>query len=83
MTEVEDANRRFGEQGERVLAFARIDLDPINTPFNKSYKFDARNWTAWENIKDEKDRPSGWFPMTDFTLIGLVSLKDAPRPSVD
>ena len=83
-SDIEVANKEFGERAERVLAFARIDLDPVKSPFNKSYQFDVDNWTEWENYIGDNDekRPSGWFPMKDFTFIGLVSLKDELRPDV-
>lgn len=38
----------------------------------------------WEEFeKKGGDRPEGWFPMNDFSLVGLVSLNDPPRPKVD
>ena len=54
--ETEAANDRFGLMGERVLAFARIDLDPSTTPFNKNYQFDTRNWADWD-MKDDVGQP--------------------------
>ena len=79
--ETEAANDRFGLMGERVLAFARIDLDPTTTPYTKKYQFDTKNWADWD-MKDDM-RPAGWFPMTGLTLVGLISLNDPPRPKVD
>jgi sodium/potassium-transporting ATPase subunit alpha len=79
--ETEAANDRFGLMGERVLAFARLDLDPINTPYNKTYQFDTKQWANWDMQPDM--RPAGWFPMTGLTLVGLISLNDPPRPKVD
>ena len=65
--------------GERVLAFARCDLEPQY--YSKSYQFDTKNWVDWD-MKDDM-RPAGWFPMTGLTLVGLISLNDPPRPKVD
>ena len=79
--ETEAANDRFGLMGERVLAFARLDLDPTNSPYTKKYQFDTKNWADWD-MKDDM-RPAGWFPMTGLTLVGLISLNDPPRPKVD
>ena len=62
--------------GERVLAFARTKLHP--NKYNKNYQFDVINWKRWAN-----ESAPGWFPMTDLTLIGVVSLNDPPRPAVD
>jgi len=77
--ETEAANDRFGLMGERVLAFARMDLHP--TEYNKSFQFDTRDWANWD-MKDDM-HPAGWFPMTGLTLVGLISLNDPPRPKVD
>lgn len=77
--ETEAANDRFGLMGERVLAFARLDLDP--NQYDKTYQFDTKNWADWD-MKDDL-RPEGWFPMTGLTLVGLISLNDPPRPKVD
>jgi len=44
--ETEAANDRFGLMGERVLAFARIDLDP--NAYNKTFQFDTKNWAEWD-----------------------------------
>jgi len=76
------ANDLFAKQGERVLAFARCDLDPAEYP--KEYQFDITGWKTWgeKNIPKQSKYP-GWFPLWDLTLIGLVSLNDPPRPRVD
>lgn len=37
------ANDRFAGLGERVLAFAKYDLEPHKYP-KSSYKFDIKNW---------------------------------------
>lgn len=60
----EKANKIFGGQGERVLAFARSYLDPNKYP--KDYKFNM-----------EKDKYN--FPMEGLCLVGLVSLNDPPK----
>jgi len=70
--------------GERVLAFAKLKLDP--SKFNKStYEFDISGWKNNANLHKEmpKGNLNGWFPMYDLKLIGLVSLNDPPRPAVD
>lgn len=41
--EVNEANSSFGNMGERVLAFARMSLDPQVFP-KSSYKFDVKGW---------------------------------------
>jgi magnesium-transporting ATPase (P-type) len=49
--EVNDANTQFGKLGERVLAFARMELDP--KIFNKDdpeYPFDVKKWKSWKDI---------------------------------
>jgi sodium/potassium-transporting ATPase subunit alpha len=74
--QINAANKRFGSMGERVLAFSRLRLDPAT--YNKSYPFDCKKWKFW---KDET--APGWFPMNNLQLVGLVSLNDPPRPSVD
>merc|ERR1719491_1008164 len=77
--ETEAANDRFGLMGERVLAFARMNLDPAH--YSKTFQFDTKNWADWD-MKDDM-HPAGWFPMTGLTLVGLISLNDPPRPKVD
>jgi len=79
--ECDAANSRFGLMGERVLAFAKQELDP--TIFNKSYQFDVKTWKNWRDVKDYNPNITGWFPMHTLTLVGLVSLNDPPRPKVD
>jgi hypothetical protein len=54
---IENANITFGKMGERVLAFARLKLDPAI--YNESYPFDVKKWKFWAS----KSAP-GWFPMT-------------------
>lgn len=80
--ECEAANSRFGLMGERVLAFARFDLD---CSYKKDYQFDTKDWAKWDGVvtADSMSKPAGWFPMFGLTLVGLVSLNDPPRPKVD
>jgi sodium/potassium-transporting ATPase subunit alpha len=84
--EVNQANKDFGGMGERVLAFAYLDLDP--SKFNKDYKFDMAGWksfgeaykgVSYSSYADQE----GAFPMHDLVLCGVVSLNDPPRPKVD
>jgi magnesium-transporting ATPase (P-type) len=44
--EVSAANSDFGKLGERVLAFARCDLDAGKYPHD-SYSFDTKTWKEW------------------------------------
>lgn len=62
------ANSDLGKQGERVLAFARVYLDPAEYP--EDFEFNMK--------KDDYN-----FPMTDLCFIGVVSLNDPPRMYVD
>jgi len=84
--EVNDANSKFGELGERVLAFAQYKLDPVRYP-KSTYQFDVKTWKTWGI--DPKSKQSdyadieGSFPMHGLTLIGIVSLNDPPRLKVD
>jgi sodium/potassium-transporting ATPase subunit alpha len=57
--EVDQANVDFGGMGERVLAFAYLDLDP--SKFNADYKFNMKGWkdfgeaykgVSYESYKD-------------------------------
>jgi sodium/potassium-transporting ATPase subunit alpha len=83
--ETEAANSRFGLMGERVLAFARAELDPIHFPKDgeNRYQFDVKTWASWDEIRSADNNKAGWFPMYGLTLMGLVSLNDPPRPKVD
>lgn len=86
-TQIDLANKRFGGNGERVLAFARLKLDHIR--FNKAngdqkpYPFDVKRWKSWKEVREFDAGINGWFPMWNLQLVGLVSLNDPPRPSVD
>ena len=81
-------NDTFARMGERVLAFAKRDLETDiynkgETEDDSGYPFDVKTWKAWNDLKEYSPNTVGWFPMWDFTLIGLVSLNDPPRPKVD
>jgi len=41
------ANDRFGLMGERVLAFARVQLDPAIFTKDPAYQFDVKGWSSW------------------------------------
>ena len=69
--------------GERVLAFARRDLDPKIFTKDPEYQFDVKTWKVWKDEKEFSSKIEGWFPMWNLCLIGLVSLNDPPRPRVD
>jgi sodium/potassium-transporting ATPase subunit alpha len=84
--ELNEANTKFGELGERVLAFARCKLDPARFP-KSSFIFDVKTWKEWGKEKDGKfsdySSREGTFPMHDLTLVGIFSLNDPPRFKVD
>lgn len=80
---VKFANDSFGKMGERVLAFARCSLDPTIFTKDPKYPFDVKTWKKWKDIKERDPTIPGWFPMFNLTLVGIVSLNDPPRPSVD
>lgn len=65
--EMEDINETLARRGERVLAFAHLELD--RTAFPPGYVFDA-----------DSDPPN--FPTTGLTLVGFMSLIDPPRMTV-
>lgn len=81
--EVNEANASFGKLGERVLAFARYQLDPEIYSKNPPYQFDIKGWKKWMHVKERDENIPGWFPMHNLTLVGLVSLNDPPRLRVD
>lgn len=83
--QIDQANKKFGGSGERVLAFARKRLNPEVFPKSPIYKFDCKKWADWQSQKEQPENPShsGWFPMWNLQLVGLVSLNDPPRPQVD
>lgn len=83
--ETEAANSRFALMGERVLAFARAELDPQIFPKSGSnkYQFDMKGWNSWDDIRSYPNNKEGWFPMYGITLVGVISLNDPPRPKVD
>lgn len=80
---VKFANDSFGKMGERVLAFAICKLDPTIFTKTPQYQFDVKNWKKWKDVKDRDSTIPGWFPMWNLTLVGIASLNDPPRPSVD
>lgn len=80
--DVNTANNKFGGMGERVLAFARYELEPEIYAKN-SYPFDTKDWKLWKEVKEFSENVQGWFPMWGLTLVGVVSLNDPPRPKVD
>jgi sodium/potassium-transporting ATPase subunit alpha len=79
---VQSANDRFGGMGERVLAFARTHLDPNIFKKDPAYPFDVKKWKAWKEVRAFDSSISGWFPMWNLTLVGIVSLQDPPRVGV-
>jgi len=81
--EVNEANDQFGRLGERVLAFARYDLEPEFYQKESQYPFDVKGWKTWKDVTERDPSIPGWFPMWNLTLVGLVSLNDPPRPGVD
>lgn len=81
--DIKAANDRFGLMGERVLAFARYQMEREIFTKDPAYQFDVKTWATWKEIKEYNDTVDGWFPMWNLTLIGLVSLNDPPRPKVD
>lgn len=80
--EVNDANDSFGKMGERVLAFARYQLDPRIFTKSPAYQFDYKNWKKWASAQEYDPTIKGWFPMWNLTLVGIVSLNDPPRNKV-
>jgi sodium/potassium-transporting ATPase subunit alpha len=81
--EVNEANDQLGRLGERVLAFARYELEPDFFTKTPQYEFDVKGWKKWKDVKERDTSIKGWFPMWNLTLVGLVSLNDPPRPGVD
>jgi len=83
--EVNQANSSFGKLGERVLAFARCNLEPGK--YTNDYQFDVKTWKNWGLDMKKKSSDyadvDGSFPMHDLTLLGVVSLNDPPRLKVD
>lgn len=65
--EMEDINETLARRGERVLAFAQLELD--RTAFPPGFVFDA-----------ESEVPN--FPISGLTLVGFFSLIDPPRMTV-
>jgi len=42
--ELEGANNKFGNMGERVLGFSRLYLDPHDGYYNKDKFYDTKKW---------------------------------------
>jgi sodium/potassium-transporting ATPase subunit alpha len=87
LQELEEANDKFGNKGERVLGFSRLYLDPIvgNNYFNKSKIYDVKEWskfTTLDEIPANGEFP-GYFPMQGLEFVGLCALNDPPRKGVD
>jgi magnesium-transporting ATPase (P-type) len=76
------ANESFGAMGERVLAFAKCELNPDFFTKDPAYPFDVKNWKNWKDVKELDTSINGWFPMFNLTLVGLVALNDPPRIGV-
>lgn len=81
--EVQEANDQLANLGERVLAFAKIELDPSIYTKDPAYEFDVKDWKQWIGQMERDPSIKGWFPMFNLTLVGLVSLNDPPRVGVD
>ena len=79
--EIEDANDKFGNMGERVLGFSKIELECAD--FDKEMMFDVKTWKSWKDVHGKTAEFPGWFPMWNLKFIGLVSLNDPPRKGVD
>jgi magnesium-transporting ATPase (P-type) len=54
LKELEDANDKFGNMGERVLGFSRLHLDPIieNNYFNKQKLYDVKEWSKFTSLDE-------------------------------
>ena len=82
--DINKANTDLGFQGERVLALAKIDLNP--DVFHGDYRFDTKHWKEWggnpQSACEEYLNIQGSFPMHELTLISLVSFHDPPAPQV-
>jgi sodium/potassium-transporting ATPase subunit alpha len=67
INEIEERNLELGGRGERVLAFAELELPTDSFPLG--FAFDTESKT-----------PN--FPVSGLTFCGLISLIDPPRPGV-
>lgn len=79
--EILDANELFGNMGERVLGFSKIELSVQD--FDKDMMFDTKTWKEWREVYHKNEQYPGWFPMWNLNFVGLVSLNDPPRKGVD
>ena len=48
-TLITQANESFGNRGERVLAFARLELDSKTFTSDPPYQFDFKHWKEWQD----------------------------------
>mgnify|MGYP000926596588 CR=1 FL=1 len=64
----QESNEFFGNQGQRVLGFAKLHLP--NKTFTETY-----NYTIDDVIKPN-------FPLYEQCFVGILSLNDPPRDSV-
>lgn len=48
--DVNEANDQLGRLGERVLAFARYELEPEIFTKSPAYKFDVKGWKSWAEV---------------------------------
>jgi sodium/potassium-transporting ATPase subunit alpha len=78
---LKDENEFYASLGERVLGFAKLELD--DEMYYKDYPFDCKNWKNWYKEKIMSGKHEGEFPMWNLTFVGLVSLNDPPRLRVD
>jgi magnesium-transporting ATPase (P-type) len=67
--EVNDANDQLGRLGERVLAFAKYNLEADIYSKTPGYEFDVKNWKSWSSVKERDPSIKGWFPMYNLTLL--------------
>jgi len=77
------ANEKFAKNGERVLGFAKIHLEPEHFSKSPAYEFGVEFWKSWKDVKVRDPAIQGWFPMWNLSFVGLVSLNDPPRHLVD
>jgi len=76
-----EENNFYASLGERVLAFAKVEL--TDEKYYDNYEFDVKNWKNWALKEEIEGEHPGNFPMWGLTLVGLVSLNDPPRFKVD
>lgn len=64
----EEANLRFGKNGERVLGFVKLELSKSEFPLGTLF-----NVNSFEKFN---------FKLEKLTFVGLTSLMDPPKDSV-